>query len=110
MNNIKKLTTTIGLLLSSFTFAATLDTEAKVEFISVTTTDGNILVQTNPKHDITGLNCTSDYWLVLKKTEPGYEAALSMLLSAQVTQKNVVFRAEDDNGQFCKLARVITKK
>jgi hypothetical protein len=90
--------------------AATKDTEAKVEFLSVWTNSGDLLVQTNPKHDITDLNCTNDYWLVLDKSELGYEPTLSILLSAQVTQKTVVFRAEDVNGEFCRLSRVTAKK
>ena len=96
---------------TSFTsIAATKDTEAKVEFLSVWTSNGELLVQTNPKHDITGLDCTNNYWLTLKKSEPGYEATLSILLSAQITQNNVVFRAEGGNGEFCRLTRVILKK
>ena len=81
----------------------------KVRFISVWSASGGILVQINPKPDLSGLTCTNDYWLTLDKNVSGYEAALSLLLSAQASQRNVTVRADDSSGsEFCKLVRVIT--
>jgi len=81
----------------------------KVQLVSAWASSGGILLQTNPKHSISGLSCTSDYWLELDKNQPGYQAILSMLLSAQATQKTITVRAVDDNSSnFCRLERVIT--
>jgi hypothetical protein len=81
----------------------------KVQLISAWASSGGILLQTNPKHSIEGLSCTNDYWLELDKNQPGYQAILSMLLSAQATQKTITVRAVDDNSSdFCRLERVIT--
>lgn len=80
----------------------------KVQLISAWASSGGILLQTNPKHSVAGLSCTNDYWLELNKNQPGYQTILSMLLSAQVTQKNITVRAIDDNNSdFCRLERVI---
>lgn len=97
------------LLSVSAAYAASKDTNnVKVKLISVWTSNGNILVQTNPRANILGLTCTNDYWLVLYKNDLGYQAALSMLLSAQVTQKGVSVSAEDNSGnEFCRLRRVV---
>ncbi len=80
----------------------------KVKLISsYVTNNGNVLVQTDPKPDISGLNCTDDYWLVLAKGDPGFEGALSMLLAAYSTQTNLIVRAEENTGTtFCTLSRV----
>ncbi len=98
------------MFLSHAAMAAYKDTSnVTIQLISVWTSSGDILVQTNPKPDITGLTCTNDYWLTLDKDDLGYQATLSMLLSAQATQRKVNISAQDNNGdQFCKLRRVIT--
>ncbi|WP_218418481.1 hypothetical protein [Alteromonas lipotrueae] len=81
-----------------------------IHLISVWTSNGEVLVQTNPKHDVSGLSCTNNFWLVLKKDSAGYEATLSMLLSAQATRTNVTVRASDDNSNdFCRLSRLVLK-
>ena len=81
-----------------------------IQLVSVWTVSGDILVQTKPKHSITGLGCSSDYWLKLSKTAAGYKGTLSMLLSAQASQSKVTIRAVDDQGtDFCRLDRVITQ-
>ena len=80
----------------------------KVQLLSAWASSGGILLQTNPKHSIAGLSCTNDYWLELDKNQSGYQAILSMLLSAQATQKTITVRAVDDNSSdFCRLERVI---
>ena len=106
MKNILFLITTI---IAGYTFADYKDTgNVTIKLVSVWTDSGDILVQTNPRHDISGLNCSSDYWLKLNKSNPGYEGALSILLSAQATQSKVTVRAYDDQGtDFCRLDRVI---
>lgn len=82
----------------------------KVEMLSVWTNSGDILVQTSPKPDISGLTCTNDYWLMLDKVELGHQEVLSMLLSAQISKIKLTVRAEDNNGhEFCRLSRIITK-
>lgn len=78
-----------------------------VKLLSVWASDGGVLVQTEPKHSIEGLNCTDNYWLQLSKQAVGYDAILSMLLSAQVTQAKVTVRAGDSGKKFCVLERVI---
>ncbi len=83
--------------------------DLRVVMVSVWSQNGDVLVQTDPRPDISGLTCSSDHWLVLNQGEPGYQAALSLLLAAQSTRTSVVVRAEDNSGsQFCKLSRVIT--
>jgi len=47
---------------------------------------------------------------MLNKSDIGYEATLSMLLSAQATQRKVTVRVESneiDGKQFCHLNRVV---
>lgn len=96
------------IFLTQNALAAYKDTDGvKVQLISAWANNGDILLQTNPRHSIEGLNCQGDYWLTLKKNSPGYEAILSMLLSAQATQKTILVRAEDSGTDFCNLTRVI---
>ena len=108
-----KLANTLALVfmmaMSIFAHAAYKDTNSvKVNQISVWTNTGSILVQTTPRPDISGLNCSNDYWLVLDKNDAGYQAALSMLLSAQATQKSVNVSAEENGGgECCRLRRVV---
>ncbi|MFL0805626.1 MAG: hypothetical protein K6L81_18075 [Agarilytica sp.] len=67
------------------------------------------MVQTKPKHDVSGLVCESNYWLELSKEHEGYEATLSLLLASQMAGKSITVRAVDDMGtDFCRLHRVIT--
>ena len=102
---MKKIISILAITLASFSHADYNDTNnIKIELVSVWTTSGDILVQTNPKHTIQGLSCTSDYQLKLSETAVGYDGTLSMLLSAQATQATVTVRAYDDQGtDFCKL-------
>ena len=106
---MKKIISILAITLASFSHGDYKDTSnIKIKLISVWTSSGDILVQTNPKHNIQGLACTSDYWLKLDKTAAGYDGTLSMLLSAQATQATVTVRAYDDQGtDFCRLDRVI---
>ena len=83
----------------------------KVNLISVWSSSGEALIQTSPRHSIEDLSCTNDYWLVLDKTTDGYDAILSLLLTAQSADKYVTIRAIDDNNSnFCRLERVIIHK
>ena len=106
---MKKLLFLLATFVVSTTYADYRDTgNVTIKLVSVWTDSGDILVQTNPRHDISGLNCSSDYWLKLNKSNSGYEGALSILLSAQATQSKVTVRAYDDQGtDFCRLDRVI---
>ena len=82
----------------------------KIKLVSIWGGNGNVLIQTNPNHSIDGLACTSNFWLELDLTAPGYEGMLSMLLTAQATQSTVTVRAFDDIGTgFCRLDRLITE-
>ncbi len=101
----------IGLLLSAPVYAAQLDSSnVKVQLISVWASSGDVLLQTNPRHNIAGLACSNDFWLVLDKDQLGYEGILSLLLSAQAQQSNITVRAVDDIGSnFCRLERVVTQ-
>ena len=89
----------IGILISSLASAAYKDTgNVKVQLISAWASEGGILLQTNPQHSIEGLSCESSYWLKLNVDQPGYSAIVSMLLSAQATQRPITVRAVDDQG------------
>ena len=84
--------------------------DVKVEFISVWSSTGDTLIQTSPRHDISGLSCTDNYWLVLDKSKGGFEPALALLMSAQASGARIVVRYDDEGGgKFCRLSRVITK-
>lgn len=113
MKNFKTISLVfLGLFVAAMpVLAAYKDTDnAKIHLISAWSDNGNILVQTNPKHDISGLSCTNDYWLALDKDSEGYQAILSMLLSAQASKINVKVRAQDNGtNQFCRLSRIINK-
>ncbi len=111
---MKKLKTIIATILFVVTSAQSMaaykdSNNVKIKLISVWSQNGNILVQTSPKPNISDLTCTNDYWVTLDKNDLGYQATLSLLLSAQVTQRGVTVRVDDSSGsQFCKLTRVIT--
>ena len=80
----------------------------KVNLISVWASNGGVLVQTSPKHSISGLSCTDNYWAELSKNSEGYEAMLSVLLTAQASNKQVFVRVSDaGSDKFCNLQRVI---
>lgn len=108
---IKTIFLTANLMLfSTLTMAAShKDTsDVNIELVSVWTSDGDVLVQTNPRHDISGLTCTDNYWLVLDKSAIGYETTLSMLLAAQASSAKVTVRASDDNSHnICRLSRLV---
>lgn len=91
--------------------AATKDTKnATIELISIWTSNGNILVQTKPRADISGLTSTNNYWLTLNKNVVGHEATLALLMSAQASGAKVIVRADDSSGgQLCSLNRVVTQ-
>lgn len=101
----------LSLLFSVPVYAAHVDSSnVKVQLISVWASSGDVLLQTNPRHNITGLGCGNDFWLVLDKDQPGYDGILSLLLSAQAQQTNITVRAVDDSGPgFCRLERVVTQ-
>lgn len=98
----------VCLLWGSAAVANTLDSSGlTIKLLSVWADDGGVLVQTEPKHSIEGLSCTGDYWLRLSKDAAGYEALLSVLLSAQATQSKITVRAGESGSEFCNLERVI---
>ena len=84
--------------------------DVKVKLISVWSLSGGVLLQTEPKPDISGLTCSNDYWLVLSTTAAGYQPTIAMLMAAQATGKSITVRAEDNSGnEFCLLSRIISK-
>lgn len=96
---------------SSSLCSAYIDTvNVKIKRISAySLNNGNILVQTEPRHNMEGLSCTNDYWLVLAQSDPGFENTLSMLLTAQTAQIEVIVRAENNGASaFCLLSRLTT--
>ncbi len=99
-------------ILPSLVFAANRDTaNTYVKQISVWGHSGGVLIQMNPRPNIEGLGCTDDYWLRLNKSDEGYETMLSMLIAAQVTNKPILVRAEDDGDStqpYCRLQRIIS--
>ncbi len=103
----------IYVLLSTLCFPVFADyketSNLQISQISAWGSSGELLIQTNPKHSIEGLGCTSNYWLKLRKTDDGYQAMLSMLMTAQIAKTSVLVRAIDDVGtDFCRLDRVIS--
>ncbi len=106
---VLKLCLLFSLVVGGLTRAAYKDTHnVKIKLISIWTKSGGLLVQTEPRPNITGLNCTKDYWLEVAQTDLGIDATLSILLAAQTTNKLVNISAADDNGgEYCRLRRVI---
>ncbi len=87
-------------------------TNRYVKQISVWGHTGDVLVQTYPRHDIDGVQCTDDYWIRLNKSDEGFQTMISMLIAAQMADKPIIIRAEDDGiGQpYCRLQRIISVK
>ena len=109
MHDLVRFLAMVFVLLSSSANAAVATPSLKVALLSVTGSDGNILLQTSPRHSISGLGCTSDFWSVLPKSDPGYEAMLSQLLAAQAAQLDVSITVDTfGDGRFCRLTRVVT--
>ncbi|MFT5084350.1 MAG: hypothetical protein ACI9Y1_002404 [Lentisphaeria bacterium] len=100
--------------LSGSALAANKDSPNRyVNQISVWGHSGDILVQTYPRHAIEGLQCTDDYWLRLNKSDEGFQSMLSMLIAAQMADKPILIRAEDDgdgNQPYCRLQRIISSR
>lgn len=69
--------------------------------------EGGLFLQTEPRHNIDGLGCQSNAWLSLDVQSPGFEALLSLLMTAQVAQQPISVRvAEDDGADLCRLIHV----
>ena len=96
------------LLVSSASFSAGKNlTNLKVQMLSAHDHVALILVQTNPRPDLSGLSCTSDFWLTLAKNTENYEEIYSMLLAASVSQQNLFIGIEDVAGEeACRIRRV----
>jgi len=110
LNAIRTILIYLALITPSTAFAASTTTDnVAVQLLSVTANNSALLVQTSPRHSLTGLNCTDDYWLVLSHNEVGFDAMLALLLAAQRSGSTLLVRADDNGGaQFCKLGRVVT--
>lgn len=112
MNFLKKIVIAAAMFMSiPNSFSATKDTlNVEVSLLSVwTTANGNVLVQTNPRHSMEGLTCSNNYWLVLAKGDIGFETTLTMLLASQAKGSKVHITASDNGGSdFCLLSRVTT--
>ena len=86
--------------------------DVKITIISSDIGQTHILLQTDPRPDISGLGCTNNYWLMLYNNngDAAFKTILSMLLTAHATGKNVSVVSDDNNGgEFCKLSRLILK-
>lgn len=99
--------------LSCSALAASKDSPNRyVQQISVWGHSGDVLVQTYPRHDIEGVQCTDDYWIRLNKSDEGFKIMLSMLIAAQMADKPILIRAEDDgiDQPYCRLQRIISSR
>ncbi len=112
VKKIKLVIISTSLILASHFSAAGVQTKnVEVALLSLSlNSNGNILVQTSPRPNLTGLTCTNSYWLVLGSDEVGFETSVSMLLSAQATKNPIDITAENNgSSDYCLLRRVITK-
>ncbi len=108
---LKKLIFILLCALSCSVLAAYKDSPNRyIKEISVWGHSGDVLIQTYPRHDIEGVQCTDDYWIRLNKADEGFQTMMSMLIAAQMADKPVLIRAEDDgsNQPYCRLQRVIS--
>ncbi len=81
--------------------------DLQVTIVSAYSDGRSILVQTEPRPDITGLTCNNNFWLVLEGSELGFDTIVSFILTAHATGKRVQITAEDNGGSdFCKLTRI----
>ena len=81
----------------------------EVDTISVSTGDGLMYVSFSSALDISGLSCTNSNSLILDVSKPGYQATLSLLLSAQARGVKVKVKVNDDDGTagtYCRLSRI----
>jgi len=88
--------------------AATLGTAGvKVSLISLRDS-GEVLIQTTPKHLVSGLGCSNNFWLVLDSSLPTFKTTYAMLLLARITKAQVIVVADDKiSGAFCHLSRFV---
>lgn len=84
--------------------------DVAVKYVSVMAVDGQVLVQTLPRHSITGLACTSNFWATLDKSASGYGELLASMKDALLDTRSIDITVDDDtSGQFCKITRVVLK-
>ncbi|WP_072682473.1 hypothetical protein [Arcobacter sp. LA11] len=84
-------------------------TNVKINMIS-TYSDGIAHVQTIPRHDITGLSCTNDYWAILDTNKPESKAIYSALIAAKMADKQIHIEVNDTGSDtFCNLHRITIK-
>ena len=90
-------------------FAATTITSGTIVKIDATSYSGDIKVQLSPRPDITGLACTSSFWLILKAGGANYKQMVASLLTARAADMDVQLGADDTNmtGSFCELSRLV---
>ena len=97
-------------LTTTNTFAAnTLTPNVKITKIDAVSYNGDIRVQTAPRPNITGLACTSDFWLVIRAGTASYDVLVSLALAAKFDGTNISVGADDTNltGGFCELSRLV---
>lgn len=100
----------LSVIFSANAFAAnTLTSGVKITKIDATTYNGDIKVQTSPRPNISGLACTSDFWVVLRADSANYKSLLAALLTAKAADFTVSVGADDVNpvGTFCEFSRLI---
>lgn len=114
-NIMKKITWLAVILVITFiegSYAAnTVTNNVTISKIDATKYNGDIRVQTEPRPNISGLACTSNFWLVLKPSNPSFEEIYAFLLSAKISNLTVTVGADDEilTGQFCELSRLVVE-
>lgn len=111
-NLVRVLVVAAFVLLPTSLFAAnTLTSNVKITKIDATTYSGDIKIQTEPRADIAGLGCASNFWLILRADSPNYKQLLATLLTAKAADFTVAIGADDTTltGGFCELSRLIVE-
>lgn len=86
--------------------ADTTTANVKITRLSLTDSGGGMLVQTTPRHTL-DTGCTSNFWLVLLKASPNYDALVSMLITAQSRGSDVTVVATGAGSANCTLTRLV---
>lgn len=95
---------------SSAAFAAnTLTSGVKITRIDATAASGNIRVQTEPRPDVSGLGCGTDFWLVLRADSPNYKQLVAAVLTAKAADFTGTVGADDTTitDGFCEFSRFV---
>ena len=84
--------------------------DVAVKYVSVMAVDGQVHVQTLPRHTISSLSCTSNFWAILDKSASGYAEILATVKDAQLDTRPIDITVDDNtSSQFCRITRVVLK-